>query len=87
MSVIDQFQVAVLELINLSHIRINFQNWIWMWNSFQLLLQRLHVIFVNMSITQNMHEFSTFEASYLRQKTSQQTVARNVERHTQTQIT
>ena len=56
------------------------------WNIFELLLQGLHMVDINMSIPEHMDEVAGFEATDVSNEPSQQRIARYVERDPKTHV-
>ena len=64
-SIINQFEIGVLEIFNVFDIRINLELREWVGISLQLFLQWLNMIFVHVRIPQTVDKLSTLKTTGL----------------------
>ena len=70
--VVHKLEIAELEVFDVLHVGVQSQLREGVGVPCQLLFQRLNVVFVNVSITKNMNEFSSLQSANLSQHASQQ---------------
>lgn len=87
MGVIDKFEVRKSELVDVSLFGIQLQEREWMRNSFQLVLQRLDMIRIDVSVSKGVDELTALETTDLGEHASQQCITRDIEGNSKTQVT
>ena len=71
MSIIHKFEILEIKLIDFSYIRVKLQQWEWMRHTGKLCLQWFNVVLVDMTVTESVNEFSSFETADLSNHTCQ----------------
>mmetsp|Transcript_13967 Transcript_13967/g.22119 ORF Transcript_13967/g.22119 Transcript_13967/m.22119 type:complete len:205 (+) Transcript_13967:861-1475(+) len=82
----NQFKVRVLETVNVRVFRVYLYRWKWCRFAFQLFFQRFNMVFIDMTVTNYMYEFTSFESGTLCDKVCQKRVRSDVKRHTKAHI-
>ena len=87
MGVIDQLKVFECELLDVLDLTVELEVWERMRQSLELLLQRLHMVRVDVGVPKHMNEFASLETADLCKHAGKQRIARDIEWNAETQVT
>lgn len=85
-SVVDKLEVTELKVFDVLDVRVQGKLREGVRDSLELLLQRLNVIFIDMSISEDMDELTSFKAADLSKHAGKQSVAGDVEGHSEAHV-
>lgn len=84
--VADDLKVLELEVVDVRHLSLELQLREWTWRALQLLLQRSHMVQVNVSVAQGVNEVAGRQVGDVSNHVSEESVRRNIERHAEPHV-